>query len=95
MPTDPRTPKKTPKKIDEDYFEFVIDDPRSKLVTSNFIRGRRIVLRGIGAFVQVKNGRPEIGYSYQCLGPLCQLVKGHPCENDFTFNPKAKKWFIT
>lgn len=79
----------------DDYFEFVVRDPQSKLVTSFFKRGRRITLRGIGAFVQVHKGKPTIGYEYPCIGPLMKLVAKNESANDFTFNTKTRKWKIT
>lgn len=78
-----------------DYFEFTIDDPHSKLVTSCFTKDRRIVIRGLGAFVQVEKGKPKIGYCYPSLGRLADLVRKTPKENDYSFSHKTHTWHVS
>lgn len=65
-----------------------------RYVTSNFIHGRRIVLRGVGLALEVKNGKLKAnGVVYPCLGPLGRLVKNNPTKTFFEWT--GKKWKVT
>jgi hypothetical protein len=62
-----------------------------RYVTSNFIRGRRLVLYGVGMHFQIENGKiKDVGVEYPCLGPLSRLVQKRTDVDAFKWD--GKKW---
>lgn len=78
-----------------DILEAVVNEPSvSHYISDNFIRGRRIALRGIGVAVSFASdhGRVSLSPVIPCVGPALRLLQQHPKLNDITFNREKQRW---
>jgi hypothetical protein len=67
----------------------------ARYVTSNFIKGRRLVFHNVGMYFEVEGTQVKgVGVEYPCLGQLTALVKANPKVSDFSWNVEKKKWEV-